>query len=329
MSKSWSASSTPSASGMVVSTIGHRAAQAGPRDEGELAQRHRLHDRADQHRERPGHDGQDQAGHQRQRRRSPGRSGPGESSRPSITNSPIWASQATPSAKDLVAVRCGQLGVAEDERGDVDRGEAGGVHGGRGAVRDERQAQHRERVEARRRQRGPAHDPGAGDAARRGRPRRRPAQLEDDGPGDRRGARRWPTAPVEMMPTSTTVGASLSPDSASSAPVSRLGSGTHAQHREHRRRVGRRADRAEQDRQLPRQAEDVVGADGDDGRPRPRPRGWPARRPSGMEGRTSAQSVVRPPSARISASAPKPSAWASCGVLELDARGPPRRARRP
>ena len=35
-----------------------------------------------------------------------------------------------------------------------------------------------------------------------------------------------PTAPVEMTPTSTTVGASLRPDSASSAPVSRLGSGT-------------------------------------------------------------------------------------------------------
>ena len=31
----------------------------------------------------------------------------GESSRPSMTNSPIWASQATPSAKDRVAARCG------------------------------------------------------------------------------------------------------------------------------------------------------------------------------------------------------------------------------
>ena len=32
---------------------------------------------------------------------------PGESSRPSITNSPIWASHATPSANDRVAPRCG------------------------------------------------------------------------------------------------------------------------------------------------------------------------------------------------------------------------------
>ena len=31
----------------------------------------------------------------------------GESSRPSITKSPIWASQAIPSAKDLVATRWG------------------------------------------------------------------------------------------------------------------------------------------------------------------------------------------------------------------------------
>ena len=31
----------------------------------------------------------------------------GESSSPSITNSPIWASHATPSAKERVATRCG------------------------------------------------------------------------------------------------------------------------------------------------------------------------------------------------------------------------------
>ena len=31
----------------------------------------------------------------------------GETSSPSITNSPIWASQATPSENDRVACRCG------------------------------------------------------------------------------------------------------------------------------------------------------------------------------------------------------------------------------
>ncbi len=36
----------------------------------------------------------------------------------------------------------------------------------------------------------------------------------------------------------------------------------HAQHREHRRRVGRRGDRAQQPGELPRQAEQVVRADG-------------------------------------------------------------------
>ena len=57
-----------------------------------------------------------------------------------MTNSPIWASQARPSANDRVAARCGSSLVAEDQRGDVHRGEAGGVHGGRAAVRQERQA---------------------------------------------------------------------------------------------------------------------------------------------------------------------------------------------
>ena len=43
-----------------------------------------------------------------------------------------------------------------------------------------------------------------------------------------------------------------------------LGQRQRAEHREHRGRVRRRADGAEQDRQLPRQAEEVVGADRDD-----------------------------------------------------------------
>ena len=33
---------------------------------------------------------------------------PGDSSRPSITNSPIWASQATPSVNERVAARWGR-----------------------------------------------------------------------------------------------------------------------------------------------------------------------------------------------------------------------------
>ena len=33
---------------------------------------------------------------------------PGDTSSPSITNSPIWASQASPSENDRVAARCGR-----------------------------------------------------------------------------------------------------------------------------------------------------------------------------------------------------------------------------
>jgi hypothetical protein len=107
---------------------------------------------------------------------------PGESSRPSITNSPICASQATPSANDRVAARCGQLGVAEHQRGDVHRGEAGRVHGGAAAVREEAEGQHGERVEAR----TTAGRPGASARRRRSRRAARSAdtddQLEDDEP---------------------------------------------------------------------------------------------------------------------------------------------------
>ena len=44
--------------------------------------------------------------------------------------------------------------------------------------------------------------------------------------------------------------------------------------------------------------------------------------PSRMLGRTARQSVVRPPSARMIASAPKPSAWASSASENWIAKGP-------
>ena len=149
---------------------------------------------------------------------------PGESSSPSITNSPIWASQATPSAKERVAARCGSSHVAEHQRRDVDGGEAGAVHGRGRAVREEGEGEHRERVEAGRRERRAAHHPGAAEAG--GEPDRdADHQLVDDD-AEHREDPCSAAAPVEIRVTSTTVGASFSPDSASSAPVSRLGSGT-------------------------------------------------------------------------------------------------------
>ena len=106
MSKSRSAPSTPSASGMVVSTIG--TAPRSPAQEMNVSSRHGIgwaieltstdSGRATSVRIRP-------VTMPRPTISSVIR--PGESSRPSITNSPIWASDARPSANDLVATRCG------------------------------------------------------------------------------------------------------------------------------------------------------------------------------------------------------------------------------
>ena len=78
--------------------------------------------------------------------------------------------------------------------------------------------------------------------------------------------------------TRMTAGASLNPDSASSSPATRRGRGTHAQHREHRRRVGRRHDGAEQQGQLPVHPEQQVRARGRYHHADRRRRWWPARR---------------------------------------------------
>ncbi len=118
------------------------------------------------------------------------------------------------------------------------------------------------------------------------------------------------TAPVEISVTSTTVGASLSPDSASSEPTRRARQRHHAQHREDRRCVGRRGHGTEQDGELPRQSEQVVRTDGD----HPDRDATPmvaSENPSRIDGLASRQFVVSPPSARITARATKPSAWAS------------------
>ena len=101
------------------------------------------------------------------------------------------------------------------------------------------------------------------------------------------------------------------------------------QHREHRGRVGRRGDRAEQHRELP--------AAGRAGSAPPTAitvteTATPtvaSESPSRIAGRISRQWVVRPPSARITTSAAKPSACATLGVLERRCRARTRRAARP
>ena len=119
-----------------------------------------------------------------------------------------------------------------------------------------------------------------------------------------------PSAPVEIRVTTTTVGASLRPDSASRTPVRRLGSGTI-------RSTENTAAESVGEQTAPSRTASCHGS--------PRTK-WPktaiartetptptvaSANPSRMDGRTSPQSVVRPPSARITTSAPKPSAWAS------------------
>ena len=118
-----------------------------------------------------------------------------------------------------------QLAVAEHQRGRVDGGEPGGVQGRRTGVGEDRQAS------APRSGTGPttAARPGASPRRRRSRPRaRRPRRRPARRPRCRRSRARRGPAPrrCSTSDTSRTVGASLSPDSASSAPVRRSGSGT-------------------------------------------------------------------------------------------------------
>ena len=67
-----------------------------------------------------------------------------------------------------------------------------------------------------------------------------------------------PTASELATITSSTVGASLRPDSASSVPRNECGMGTVAEHREDRRSIGRGRDCAQQHRNPERQSEDIV-----------------------------------------------------------------------
>ncbi|MEZ5094469.1 MAG: hypothetical protein R2740_17390 [Nocardioides sp.] len=153
-----------------------------------------------------------------------------------------------------------ELLVAEHERADVDGGEPGGVNARAGAVGQQSQGQEGQRVEAGRRQRDPAQHPRPGEADRQA-DQHAGDQLVDDDAGHG-GAPYSATAPVEISVTSTTVGASLSPDSPPGADQP-LRQRHHPQHREHRGGIGRRRDRAEQDRELPRHPQQVMPGDRD------------------------------------------------------------------
>ena len=98
----------PVGSAIVVSTIGTAPRRPAQDTNASLRQRQRLHDRAeDPNRERSGDEGEDQSRQPPRGRAVENVIRPGEKSSPSITNSPIWASHAIPSANDRVAPRCG------------------------------------------------------------------------------------------------------------------------------------------------------------------------------------------------------------------------------
>ena len=153
-----------------------------------------------------------------------------------------------------------QLGVAEDERGHVHRGEPGRVHERRGAVRQEGQRQHGDRVQTRGRQGRAPHQPRTAETGGQA-ARDTHHQLEHHDPDGERDA---------VLPHRVG-GDQRDEDDGGGVVETRLGlertgepllDRGHPQHREHRRRVRRRGHRAEQHGELPRQAEHVVGAQG-------------------------------------------------------------------
>ncbi len=132
----------------------------------------------------------------------------------------------------------------------------------RGAVRQHRQAEHRDRVETGGRERDAAHDPGATEAGAEA-DQHTGHELEDDdrGKDERpvlgRGAGRDQR---DQDDRGGVVEAGLRLEGTGDPPRQRH----HADHREHGGRVGRRRHRAEEYGELPRHAEEVVGADRDD-----------------------------------------------------------------
>ena len=82
-----------------------------------------------------------------------------------MTNSPICASHATPSANERVAARCGSSLLPSTSAATYTAAKPEACEGRGAAVREEGQDEDGERVETRGRQRGPTHHPGAAEPA--------------------------------------------------------------------------------------------------------------------------------------------------------------------
>ena len=204
---------------------GYGAAQPGPRHERLLAPRHPVRPGAGEHRERPGHEGEQQAREHGDDHVAPARSGParaaGRASRTARSGPARRRPRRRTGSRRGAAARCCRA-PARPCRPRRTRTRAGPPYRRTpGSSASARRAGRGRTTAAR---------PGASARRRRSRPRsptsHADAQLVDDD-ARRSRARRGPSAaPVLTSVTSRTVGASLRPDSASRAPVRPRGSGT-------------------------------------------------------------------------------------------------------
>jgi len=152
-----------------------------------------------------------------------------------------------------------QLAVPEHEGRGVDGGEPRCVQGRGAGVREDRQRQDRERVEAGRRQRHPAHHPRAAEPHREPGDRAEEQLVDHDAeeaehPVVEGGSR---ADEGDQQHGRGVVEAGLGLEGTGQRP----GQGHPAEHREHRGGVGGRGDGAQQDGELPVEPEQVVRAD--------------------------------------------------------------------
>ena len=154
-----------------------------------------------------------------------------------------------------------QSGVGEHHRGQVGGDETAGVHGARRGERHDAQPERPDRVQPGRGQRDPAQRQRPEESAAQ--PDRRAGQQLVHQVGDgalRLEHERHRAEHQHEDDRGRVVEAGLGLQQAGHPPGQRQ----HAQHREHRRRVGRRHDGAEQQRELPVHAEQQVRAGGGD-----------------------------------------------------------------
>ena len=253
----------------------HGAAQPRPRQEDLVAPRHPEPRHRRHHRQRPGDEEQDEAdddrgdellvearrvGEQAEQHEQPDLGDPAERVGEALERHPV-----------------GQAHVAEHERREVRREEAGDVQGRADGIREHGERDDADREEGGRRARPRGAAPGRRASPRRPRrARHRRARPPACRSSTHHGSAVPPGTPwAAKATTRMTTGASLKPDSASSIPESRLGSGTLRSTAKTAAASVERDDGAHEQRDRPRQRQEA--------RARPRRRRAPTRRPRAVE----------------------------------------------